>query len=279
MCHPRSEGQVTGSEVARHAVGAYNPRMPATFGCAPNPRIRALRPAVAILLAVLSLTQVSPANLVSLAMLDGDLVARAIPFQMRLRGQPISADLDGDGGAELLVVSSGQASIRRGEEVVWSSPVEWDVRHARITDLNQDAAPEIALLLWRDFAPWPIDDYLVSPGRISDFHDSADRACHLILVGWRHHRFEELWAGSALSRPVVAFEPADIDGDGDLELAALEAGYDDPPGRVRSVSVWGWNGFGFTLEARSEAALVSRLLVLEAPAAPDVLLVQGAIWR
>jgi hypothetical protein len=257
---------------------AYNARMAARIGGFVR-RFHASDRTIAVLLAILSLSQVSPANLRAFAVVDGVLTTQDLPGSGRALPASSAADFDADGTQEALAVESGRAALRRGAQIVWSSPPVWDVREARITDLNHDDKPEIALLLWRDFAPWPIDAYLVSPGRIADFHDSQDRSCHLILIGWRRGRYQEVWAGSALSRPLLAFDAADTDGDGDQELAALEARYDDPPDRGRSVSVWSWNGFGFTLEGRADTARVSSLRVIHVPAGFDLLVAQEAIWR
>ena len=238
-----------------------------------------MRLPMAAALALLGLTQVSPARLVVLTMQDGDLATRPMPGLGHRPPQPMAADLDGDGQAEVLEVESGRASLRRETVTVWSSPAEWEVRQARLTDLDQDEAVEIALLIWRDFEPWPIDAYIPSPGRIAAFHDSAGRSCHLILIGWQRGRFAELWAGSALARPLAAFEAVDVDADGSQELAALEGRYDDPDGRARTVTVWAWNGFGFTLRARSSAGRFTDLTVLEQPDGLDLLLAQDSSWR
>ena len=238
-----------------------------------------MRLPIAAAFALFGLAQISPARLVVLTVQDGALATRSMPGLGLRRPQPMAADLDGDGQAEVLGIENGRAALRRGPDAVWSSPAEWEVREARLTDLDQDEALEIALLIWRDFEPWPIDAYIPSPGRIAAFHDASGRSCHLILIGWRQGRFEELWAGSALSRPLTAFEPADVDADGSQELAALESRYDDPDGQASTVSVWAWNGFGFTLQARSSAGRFTNLTVLELPDGLDLLLAQDFSWR
>lgn len=182
-----------------------------------------------------------------------------------------AGDLDGDGRLESLRLENGQLGISSMTAVVWRNPRDWEVSQAGIADLNRDRQPEAILLVWRPFRPWPIDRYLPNPGRIAGFHDSAGRSCHLILIGWKAGGYRELWAGSALVDPLRAFSAADLDGDGWQELAVLEAAYDEPPGApANALSVWEWNGFGFTLLDRvsgrfrkvSTAPLNSEVLIL-----------------
>lgn len=146
----------------------------------------------------------------------------------------------------------------------WQSPAEWEVRQAAFSDLNRDGQTELALLVWRAFEPWPIDRYLPHGGRIDSFHDAAGRSCHLILIGQPsgshagEGRLREVWAGSALAEPLLAFSAVDLDGDGWQELAALEGAYDAEPGAAaQSLTAWEWNGFGFTLLARVESSCQS----------------------
>jgi len=163
------------------------------------------------------------------------------------------ADLDLDGIEERLAVQSGQAAIFEENEIAWLSPEDWTVQQAEMVDFNQDGTTEIALIVWRPFESWPIDSYLPNGGRISSFQDISGNSCHLILVGWRRGKYQELWAGSALAEPIRSFAAADLDGDGDQELIVLEGNYSDTPGDLASaLAVWEWNGFGFSLVARRE---------------------------
>ncbi len=174
-----------------------------------------------------------------------------------------AGDLEPDGEIESVALVAGHAVIRRSDQTLWESPPAWRVIQAAITDLNQDAQPEVALLVWRPFAPWPIDAYLPHPGRISGFRDSQGQSCHLILIGWHRQTYAELWAGSAMADPLTAFASADLDGDGRQELVALESRY-GASGPARFVTVWEWNGFGFTLVARGpEGRYVGLMPVLD----------------
>jgi hypothetical protein len=199
--------------------------------------------------------------------------------QMTPRPAEVASDLDADGRMETLEVSAGRALLTRDGSEIWSSPSGWEVVEGRITDLDHDGSPEISLLVWREFAPWPIDAYIPRPGRIDSFHDRNGRSCHLILIGWQPGGFGELWAGSALSQPIVAFEAADLDGDGGQELVALEGSYDRSRLIGKTIGVWDWNGFGFTLRARSTSSGFRQIAVLRLPDGSDAVLGESLLWR
>lgn len=163
-----------------------------------------------------------------------------------------SADLDGDGKPECLVLAEDVLKITNcGGEVFWQSPASWQVKEAQITDLNRNGTPEATLVVWRPFQPWPIDRFLPSGGRIKDFHDQNGMSCHVILIGWARQGYNELWAGSALIRPVSQLLAVDLDGDGQQEMVALEGIY-DALSSGGALSVWRWSGFGFSLIDKEE---------------------------
>jgi hypothetical protein len=198
----------------------------------------------------LALLLVAPTQIHTYTWDHDRLVEVSVPPLVQPEPARFTADLDSNGTAEVLDLQDGVATIRQGENVLWRSPGDWTVVDVQITDLNRDGDPEAALLLWRDFAPWPIDRYLAHPGRIDDFHDRTDQSCHLILIGWYGGKFRELWAGSAQAAPFTAIHALDLDGDGWQELLALEGAYDEPLSSSRALTVWEWNGFGFSLMSR-----------------------------
>jgi hypothetical protein len=172
------------------------------------------------------------------------------------------ADFNSDGIPENLSVTDGNATILSGNRIVWQNPQAWTVIQAAITDLNRDNMPEVTLLVWRPFRPWPVDQWLPHGGRIAGFHDAEGNSCHIILIGWHEDQYREMWAGSALADPIKSFSAADLNGDGHQELVTLEGMYTDPRSDpARSFKVWEWNGFGFTVVSRMDGIFSKMTLV------------------
>ena len=200
---------------------------------------------------ILSILLVSPTELFTWSFSQQALhpVAWAQSMNASQVVKPImEGDLEGNGRMECLDLRSERLFITdcNGKNL-WQSPAEWQVKEAQVGDLNRDGKPEAVLLVWRPFRPWPIDRFLQFGGRINDFHNQAGFSCQVILIGWERSGYNELWAGSALIQPVSHLHAVDLDGDGWQELVALEGLYDlEENGGY--LTVWKWNGFGFTLE-------------------------------
>jgi hypothetical protein len=224
--------------------------------------------------------------------MDGTLTEVAMPSEAVLRPVLQEADLDGDGVLEYVCLSEGVARIQvvpcgsanttqpfaaRQDAVRitprWQSPDGWQVTQLGLGDLDHSGLPEVSLLVWRPFEPWPIDRILLHPGRIDGHQDADGMSCHVILIGWRDGQFREVWAGSALADPLLALALADLDNDGRPEFAALESAYDETTGPAPALTVWGWNGFGFDLLARAGGRF-NDLSVFETPAGAAYLMTQ-----
>ena len=184
------------------------------------------------------------------------------------------SDLNADNQVEQFKLESGRVFITQEGYPVWTSPPEWDVFAAQIADLNRDGRPEVVMALWRAFQPWPVDSWLPSGGRIAGFHDVKNRSCHIILWGWGNTRYRELWAGSAMAEPVLAFSAADWNNDGRDELMTIESTYASPA-QGRAIALWEWNGFGFTLLGRRDTAVSRSVFLLGADHVPLVLIGSG----
>lgn len=165
----------------------------------------------------------------------------------------LSGDLDGDKQLECLVSEGETVQITNcNGQILWQSPAEWRVSEAQIADLTHDGNPEAVLLVWRAFQPWPADEFMPYGGRIKSHQNHEGQSCQLILIGWQKDDYREIWAGSALANPISDVLAADLDGDGLLELAALENDYNSNR-KGGQLTVWRWIGFGFSLLDRSES--------------------------
>jgi hypothetical protein len=218
-----------------------------------------------ILLAALTLgvlLQISPAPLRAWNLGPAGLAPASIASGVLSVAPVAQADFDGNWTPEKLSVRDGRAIISSSGKAVWQSPETWRVVQAEITDLNRDGAPEATLLVWRPFRPWPVDQWLPHGGRIGDFHDAEGNSCHIILIGWQDGRYREMWAGSALAEPVRSLAVADLNGDNIQELVTLEGRYaDSRSAPARTLKVWEWNGFGFTVVSTIEGSFDKMTLV------------------
>jgi hypothetical protein len=230
---------------------------------------------ILILIAAVSLLTTFRSRLVQIQWAQGGWVSEspqvAVPFVPDLE-----SDLDSDGDPEQIVLLDRHVSIENRDRVIWTSPPEWKIRMVQITDLTRDGQPEVALLVWRPFAPWPVDAWLPQGGRIEDFHNAENQSCHIILFGWSGEKYREIWAGSALAEPILAFFAADWNGDGRQELAAVETGYASPL-QGRAIALWEWNGFGFSIIHRMNVEMGAFVFLLDGNGMPS-LLFDPASW-
>jgi hypothetical protein len=159
----------------------------------------------------------------------------------------------------VITLQDGVVQVHRGGSLVWRSDPSWDVRQIMAADVNNDGLPEVALVLWKIFHREPAIIYETF-GFPSLWEEGSLRN-HLFFYGWRNAAWQHLWYSSPVADPILVLAASDVDGDRANELVVLEGSYDAPDAGVRHVSVWRWNGWGFTLEWRSPGGVGDHLML------------------
>lgn len=138
-------------------------------------------------------------------------------------------DLTGDGLPEKIRRGAQRVTIYQDGRQVWQSPPEWRVVDLALGDPNNDGRTELLMAIYK---PLP----------------EGGESSHPFIIGYRGGRYRILWGGSAVSDPILEVELGDVNGDGVQELVALE---DHGASDQRTISVWRWHGWGFSLLWRS----------------------------
>lgn len=154
----------------------------------------------------------------------------------------IKFDLDRDGEPELITLDAQKEQtlkIRHGRKLLWSGVTRrWEPWKIMVADVDGDGLYEIVVGVYKAtrFFPKP--------------HNC------LFVYGWDGRRTFPKWLGSTLSKPFTDFTFADLEHDGHQRLIALETRRDG----LRSVAVYSWNGFGFTLDWQRGAWRSAKLM-------------------
>jgi hypothetical protein len=149
-------------------------------------------------------------------------------------------DLTGDGVAELVRREGEQIVIYSEGAEVWRGLPEWRVVDLALGDTIDDGRLEAILALWKE------DD------------DGVPRS-HPFIIAHRGGRYTLLWGGSPVAFPIHELELGDVTGDGVNNLVVLE---ETAAGQQRTISVWRWHGWGYTLLWRSPPGPYRDLVLL-----------------
>ncbi|MFO7537542.1 MAG: CapA family protein [Chloroflexota bacterium] len=153
-------------------------------------------------------------------------------------------DLTGDGVPELVRQEGEQIIIYSEGTEVWRGLPEWRVVDLALGDANDDGRMEAILALWKE-------------------DEAGIRRSHPFIIGHRGGRYTLLWGGSAVALPIHELQLGDVTGEGVDNLVVLEetaAGHRD--GQQRTISVWRWHGWGYTLLWRSPPGHYRDLVLL-----------------
>jgi hypothetical protein len=158
-----------------------------------------------------------------------------------------------------IALEEGSLTVLHQGQEVWHSDPSWDVRQLLLADVNNDGKEETAFVLWKPFSLEPAIIY--DTFGFPSLWEEGSLRNHLFLYGWRDASWQHLWCSSPVADPIVELAVGDVNGDGANELVVLEGSYDSPDGAAAHVSVWGWNGWGFTLQWRSPPGVWERLVL------------------
>jgi poly-gamma-glutamate synthesis protein (capsule biosynthesis protein) len=190
--------------------------------------------------------------------------ARAAP-SLFWRG---AIDLTGDGIAEHVRRVEERVVIRQDGAAVWRSPPSWRVLDVALGDPNDDGRGEVLLAFWR-----PADEAPRLPGTSVP---RAGRSNQPFIVGYRGGSYRTLWGGSAVGDPIQEVALGDVNGDGAQDLIVLEQREGE---RGRTVAVWRWHGWGFSLLWRSAPGRYRELALVDAGQSPVITVAVEPAWR
>jgi poly-gamma-glutamate synthesis protein (capsule biosynthesis protein) len=174
---------------------------------------------------------------------DPDYVLRPVLAYQRPgavgAADPLRADLNADGQPDTVTLQDGHLTVYAGGDprtILWRTPPDWRVDAVRLVSPTQ---PDLAFTVWKPTAPTEI--------HAEELRDEIRQ--HFFLFGWRRQAIRPVWNSSALPDPFPAFAYAPVGPQGGNRLVALEGDYATPdqPGVL---TVWAWNGFGYSLEWR-----------------------------
>jgi len=179
-------------------------------------------------------------------------------IQVAAQGATIQDTALLDEATTILLAEGSLTVVHQGQEV-WGSDPSWDVRQLLVADVNNDGKEEAAFVLWKPFRLEPAIFY--ETFRFPSLWEEGSLRNHLFIYGWRDAAWQHLWCSSPVADPIMEVAAGDVDGDGANELVVLEGSYDAPDAAARHVSVWCWNGWGFTLQWRSPGGAWDHLML------------------
>jgi len=146
-------------------------------------------------------------------------------------------DLDSDGSLEEFILVNGRITVRSGSRIIWQSPADWWVDYFFTGDANNDGIQDLNLLVWKSGSFGPHKPFWLKEEDIAIKN-------HLFIFKLVAGSVKPLWQSSNLDRPNYRAALIDLNDDGENELVVTEGSYTDLA--KRAVTLWKWNGWGFS---------------------------------
>ncbi len=146
-------------------------------------------------------------------------------------------DLDGDGTPETFTLRDGRLTVEAVPDLIWESPPDWWVEYYILGDATNDGSPELNLIVWKEGSFGPQKPFWLE-------EEEPGVKNHFFIFKLEKGKIKPVWQSSSLDRPNYRTALVDHNGDGQNELLALEGCYTDPS--LQKVTLWTWNGWGFS---------------------------------
>lgn len=144
-------------------------------------------------------------------------------------------DLDQDGNYEDYSLDEGRLMVEVSGQSIWESPGNWWVSDFALGDSTGDGNHNLNISVWKEGSFGNSKPFWVT-GEDNSYKN------HLFIYKLVNGSFKPVWQSSNLDQPNHKISL--VDDDGKNLLVVIEGEYDNP--RVRRVSVWAWNGWGFS---------------------------------
>ena len=150
---------------------------------------------------------------------------------------PKQFDLNENGINEEYLLEENNLIIKESDKVFWQSPEEWRVDNLAFGDINNDGREEFLLSLWKKGSYGSSKPFWVT--------EDDSYAQHLFIYQLESSGPKLFWGSSNLEAPLLDFSVQDLDENGDYELIASEASYENPlvVDRVVVLNFKHWNLF------------------------------------